>query len=109
MRSTALSITAALAVVLGCCHSACPAHCQGSSAPAAAAASEAPLAELTVDQLAGILDRHEPVAIYDNNAEESYDHGHIPGARWLAFDRVTAETLGPDHDIRRVFYCHNEH
>lgn len=110
---TAMALAFALAAA-ACSHPIPPTTTAAATpAPATATAAtqdtEAPLASLTVDQLSGMLDQHQPVAIFDNNSPESYAHGHIPSARWLAFDHVTANDLGADHDARLVFYCHNEH
>lgn len=64
---------------------------------------------MSIDDLVGALERHETLAIYDNNARERYERGHIPGARWVGHDAVTAEVLPPDRNAKLVFYCANEH
>lgn len=64
---------------------------------------------MSIDDLAGALERRETLAIYDNNARERYERGHIPGARWVGHDAVTAEVLPPDRNAKLVFYCANEH
>lgn len=78
------------------------------SATPAAASTEQELRPMTVAELSGMLDRHEQVAIIDNNGQESYTRGHIPGARWVGHDQVTASVLPADRAARVVFYCHNE-
>lgn len=78
------------------------------TAPAAAASTESELRPMTVDQLAGMLERREQVAVIDNNRQESYTRGHIPGARWVGHDAVTPSVLPSDRAARVVFYCHNE-
>jgi rhodanese-related sulfurtransferase len=64
---------------------------------------------LSIDELSAMLTRHEVVAIYDTNSQERYAQGHVPTARWVAHDGVTAEVLPQDRDTRLVFYCANEH
>lgn len=78
------------------------------SAPATHAA-EGELQRMTVDELAGMLARNEPVTIVDNNGRARYEQGHIPGARWVGHDEVTAAALPADRNARVVFYCYNEH
>lgn len=106
MKHARLLIVAALALAPG-------AGCARSSAPAAAApataSSEAELRPMTVAELAAAIERGEQVAISDNNSRESYARGHIPGARWMPYDGITAAMLPTDRNARVVFYCHNEH
>ena len=100
----------ALSLGLGCARSAAPATA-ATTAPApsasASAEAEAELRPVTVEELAGYIARNE-VAVIDNNGQERYARGHIPGARWVGHDRVTAEVLPSDRAARVVFYCHNE-
>lgn len=70
---------------------------------------EAELQRMSIDDLAGMLDQHQTVAIYDNNSHERYESGHIPTARWVGHDQVTADVLPQDRNARLVFYCANEH
>lgn len=49
------------------------------------------------------------LAVFDNNQRERFDKGHIPGAKWVAFDKVQASDLPADKDTTLVFYCANEH
>ncbi len=77
--------------------------------PPAATPPEGEFGRVTVDELAGLLERHEAVSIYDNNGHDRYVQGHIPGARWVAYDQVTAQVLPEDRNARLVFYCANEH
>ena len=66
-----------------------------------------PLKTLTVDQVAGKL--HAPKTfLFDNNSEDSWKAGHVPGAKWLDDEQVTAAALGPDKSATLIFYCHNE-
>ncbi len=107
-----IQFTAALALALGAACSR-PAPAPQAAAPSEAHASNAEhgqeLPAVTIDQLAGMLERHEQVAVYDNNGRERYEQGHIPTARHVGHDEVTAAILPPDHGARLVFYCANEH
>lgn len=79
----------------------------GISQRASAEPSAADLKPLTVDQVAGKL--HAPKTfIFDNNSQESWAAGHVPGAKWLDDEKVTATALGPDKTATMIFYCHNE-
>jgi rhodanese-related sulfurtransferase len=45
--------------------------------------------------------------IFDNNSEERFAKSHVPGARWVAFNKVTASDLPKDKERSLVFYCEN--
>lgn len=47
--------------------------------------------------------------VIDNNAKPVYDKGHLPGAKWVDHENVTATALPPDKEATLVFYCANEH
>lgn len=101
-------VPVAALLALGCSRAATP------SQGAAHATTQTNVAEreipgMTVDELAGMLDRHETVAIYDANGRERYEQGHLPGARHVGHDEVTAAVLPQDRSTRLVFYCYNEH
>jgi Rhodanese-like domain len=49
------------------------------------------------------------LAVFDNNHKDRFDKGHIPGAKWVAFDKIQASDLPADKDTELVFYCANEH
>lgn len=99
---------AALLALLGCSRAATPSQGNGHAAHASSA-GERELPGMTVDELAGMLDRREAVAVFDANGRERYERGHIPGARYVGHDEVTAAVLPPDRGTRLVFYCYNEH
>lgn len=82
---------------------------QGAPNAPAQASAEREIPGMTVDELAGMIDRHEAVAVYDANGRERYERGHIPGARFVGHDQVTADVLPQDRSTRLVFYCYNEH
>ncbi len=105
-RFVPLTLAAALALA-ACNRSSTPQPAP--NAPAHAAAAERELPAMTVAELAGMLERRETVAIYDANGRERYEQGHIPGARYVGHDAVTAAVLPQDRATRLVFYCYNEH
>ena len=78
-----------------------------------ATAEKEPFGELTIDQLAAQMEQAKAgtlkLAIFDNNHRERFDKSHIAGARWVAFDKITANDLPADKDTELVFYCANEH
>jgi ABC-type enterochelin transport system substrate-binding protein len=46
--------------------------------------------------------------VFDNNPKEMFDEGHLPGAKWVEFDKVKADVLPADKKATLVFYCANE-
>jgi hypothetical protein len=67
------------------------------------------LKQLTVEQVAArIAAKDGKTFIYDNNPKESWVNGHVPGAKWLDEDNVTAADLPLDKSSTLIFYCHNE-
>jgi 3-mercaptopyruvate sulfurtransferase SseA len=66
------------------------------------------LKELTVDEVSTRIAAHDgKTFVYDNNPKDRYAQGHLPGAKWVAFDNVTAADLPPDKSASLVFYCAN--
>ena len=49
------------------------------------------------------------VAIYDDNSEDTYKEGHIPGAKWLAVSEVEAPKLPKDKATKLIFDRANTH
>ena len=97
MRSShglSLIIASALFAVLGC-HS-------------TAAKAADPFGSLTVDQVQALIDTHS-ASIFDNNNQDRYRKGHLPGATWVSPSEMTASVLPPDKGRTLVFYCANEH
>ena len=88
-RRTLLLLAVAGALTLGC--------------------SKANLKSLTVDEVSSRLALNDgKTFVYDNNDKERYDKGHLPGAKWVKFDNVTAADLPPDKGATLIFYCANE-
>lgn len=64
---------------------------------------------VTVDQVATRVEAHDAhLAVFDANGRETFDEHHVPGARWVNYDAVTAAELPADHATSLVFYCANE-
>ena len=45
---------------------------------------------------------------FDRNEEDMYAEAHVPGARLIVYDEVTADKLPADHDATLVFYCYSD-
>lgn len=74
-----------------------------------ASSPPADLKSLTVEQVAARIAAHDGnTFVYDNNDKETYAEGHVPGARWVAFNQVTADSLAPNKSANLVFYCAHE-
>ncbi|MBL7964113.1 MAG: rhodanese-like domain-containing protein [Flavobacteriales bacterium] len=58
------------------------------------------------DSLAALLGRPN-VHVYDCNDAELYAEEHVPGARWIEYDHVTAAVLPQDTSAVLVFYCYS--
>jgi rhodanese-related sulfurtransferase len=74
---------------------------------AAAAVNAHPASVLSLSEVRAFMDGKESVYIYDANDRESYLKGHIPGAKWVQYNAVTAAELPPAKDARLIFYCYN--
>jgi hypothetical protein len=66
--------------------------------------SPSALDPLTVDQVAA----GDKIFVYDDNSKDTWAEGHVPGAKWLDEDHVTAGDLPSDKTAYLVFYCHSE-
>ncbi len=89
-RRTLLGLFAAAAVLLAAC-------------------SRSDLKTLTVDEVAARIAANDgKTFVYDNNERERFQRSHLPGAKWLAYDRVTAADLPTDKGATLIFYCASE-
>ncbi|HEY0192645.1 MAG TPA: rhodanese-like domain-containing protein [Kofleriaceae bacterium] len=79
----------------------------GSATLARAEPRAADLKKLTIDQVAAKL-RAPKTFVFDANSHEMFVAGHVPGAKWVDEDNVTAAALGPDKTAMMIFYCHDE-
>ncbi len=86
---------AAALVSLGACHE-------------ARAEGPEPFGKLSVEDVSQSLGK-PGVAIFDDNNEDTYRDGHVPGAKWLAVSEVEAARLPKDQATKLIFYCMNPH
>lgn len=67
------------------------------------------LKQLTVDEVAARIAANDgKTFLYDNNEKERYQRSHLPGAKWLDYEKVTAADLPADKTATLVFYCASE-
>jgi 3-mercaptopyruvate sulfurtransferase SseA len=79
------------------------AGCKSASAPSG------DLKSLTIDQVDQRIQAHDgKTFVYDDNNKDRYAQGHLPGAKWLDEDAVTANDLPADKGATLIFYCANE-
>lgn len=106
MRSTALGILFVSQALLVACGGATT---NSTATETAAASEEAPLAQTSVDEVAAAIDaQNNSIAVFDANHRETFDAGHVPGAKWVHYDDYAASELPADHAQHLVFYCANE-
>jgi rhodanese-related sulfurtransferase len=65
------------------------------------------LKTMTVEEVAARLSDPKTF-IFDNNNKDRYKKGHVPGAKWIEPDEITAVVLPADKSATLVFYCANE-
>jgi hypothetical protein len=75
---------------------------------ASAGSSDDKFGSLTVDQVSDLIAK-KGADIYDNNDQSDWAEGHVPTARWVKFNGVTAKDLPQDKGRELVFYCANTH
>jgi rhodanese-related sulfurtransferase len=64
--------------------------------------------DLSVDQVADLIAKKD-ADVFDNNPRDMFEKGHVPTARWVAFNEVKESDLPKDKLRRLVFYCANPH
>ena len=62
--------------------------------------------ELSVEEVSKMVGQPN-VFIIDANNESQYHKAHIPGAKYVPYDGVTAAVLPEDKDATLIFYCKN--
>jgi hypothetical protein len=78
-------------------------------ADAAPKGEKVALKEMTVEQVATKLAAKDgKTFIYDNNRKEMFEKEHVPSAKWLDDENITAADLPNDKGALLIFYCHNE-
>ena len=84
-----------------------------SASPSASAEAEEAFGRLTVDDVQSKMDEAKAgklaFFVFDNNNKDTFAKNHLPGAKWLDHDHVTASDLPADKNATLVFYCANEH
>jgi hypothetical protein len=102
-----VALTAVAGSAMGCAKSA---HQEGT---ALEGAEKEAFGRMSVEELSAKMDEAKAgkleLAVFDNNQHERFDKGHIPGAKWVAFNDVKASDLPANKDATLVFYCANEH
>jgi hypothetical protein len=93
------ALLALMAVAGGC-------RTQNSPTPTTEAAEHA-YGSLTVDQVAKLVESGT-ASIFDNNPQDRFKQSHVPGAKWVAFNKVKASDLPADKSRQLVFYCASE-
>ena len=63
---------------------------------------------LTIDQVSDLI-ASKGADIYDNNGQDDWVKEHVPTARWVKFNGVTARDLPQDKTRKLVFYCASTH
>jgi rhodanese-related sulfurtransferase len=64
--------------------------------------------DLSVDQVADLIAKKD-ADVFDNNAKDVFEKGHVPTAKWVAFNAVKQTDLPSDKSRKLVFYCANPH
>jgi rhodanese-related sulfurtransferase len=64
--------------------------------------------DLSVDQVADLIAKKD-VDVFDNNPKDMFANGHVPTAKWVAFNDVKPTDLPKDKLRKLVFYCANTH
>ena len=64
--------------------------------------------DLSVDQVADLIAKKD-VDVFDNNPKDVFEKGHVPSAKWVAFNEVKQNDLPRDKLRKLVFYCANTH
>ncbi len=107
------TFSAGLLVVLATTALACAEHrAAPGTGTSTAAADKEEFGRFTIDELEAKMTAAKAgqakLAIFDNNGQDRYAKGHIPGAKWVNFREFTASDMPADKDTTLVFYCSNE-
>jgi rhodanese-related sulfurtransferase len=104
----ALTFAAAIWLPSGAGDVSTPSCAPAAAEPAAAGKRSTEPGTLSLAQVSERLKQgRERTVIFDANPHEMYVERHIPGARWVAYDGVTAKVLPADRSTPIVFYCAN--
>ena len=76
----------------------------------ATSSAESAIKEMTADDVDKRIAANDATFhVYDSNEKEVFDKNHVPGAKWVPFDKVTADMLPASKTDTLVFYCANSH
>jgi 3-mercaptopyruvate sulfurtransferase SseA len=79
-------------------------------ASSSASSAESAIKEMTADDVDKRIAANDATFhVYDSNEKEVFDKNHVPGAKWVPFDKVTADMLPASKTDTLVFYCANAH
>lgn len=97
-------------LTLGCaCGGSEPAPKTPTTQSAQTADPSAEFRKLTVEEvMAKVNAKDGKTFVFDNNSQERYAKGHVPTAKWVSYDAVTADKLPTDKTAELVFYCGSE-
>lgn len=65
-----------------------------------------PVPTLSATELKAMLDRKDPVVIYDARSRDEYNLSHLPGAQALPMEDLEKEIPSIPRDRLVVLYCH---
>ncbi len=107
LSALALSLSA---LTLGACSKKSESAAGSSSAVAAHGEAHEAMKSLSVDEVDQRLAANDgKTQVFDCNSKETFQDNHVPGAKWVPFNAVTADMLPSDKSTTLVFYCANEH
>jgi hypothetical protein len=67
------------------------------------------LKTMTVDEVAARVAAHDGrTFVFDDNPQDRFQKGHVPGAHWVSASTPTAAELPADKGALLVFYCASE-
>jgi rhodanese-related sulfurtransferase len=76
------------------------------ASPSGVAQAEA-FHRITLEDLAGRVERKDKMVLFDANMRDRYEKGHIPGAKWVDVATFGEADLPADRSTPLVFYCFN--
>ncbi len=107
---TGVLVTLAAALALAGCSQQNTAVSSASASAAGSSASHEAVKVMSPDEVDQRLAKNDATFhVYDANEKEVFEKNHLPGAKWVPFDKVTADMLPSDKSDTLVFYCANEH
>ncbi|MEP6859793.1 MAG: rhodanese-like domain-containing protein [Deltaproteobacteria bacterium] len=106
MKKLGLIVAALAAVAILGCSNATNANAKNDPHSEPTAAN---LKSMTVDEVAAKIATNDgKTLLFDANPKEVWVNGHVPGAKWIDDEHVTADQLPAAKDALMIFYCYNE-